>query len=893
MVDKAKYPRKPEVKPTASTPKVDRSKGIASTRTNGLPRIKTKFRGSTDIVYQRFSVFIEGVEVPFTSFNVTSDGTMPTANLSVPQWVGLVDIARHYKPKVHIFYRDWFTNQDCVLFSGHIVGVSYYKTKNNNGASSISFSCVHRYKMMDDIVFHYTGYADGSVDPSTLGGAMTQGVADPLSFNSEETLLEAMEGITTIDWATEINRFNIIDQKAKGNKNPFTVLKSSVIPSRWGTHASRVIGFTGVIHNIWNLLNRKSESDPDKYQIMADLYKPLAEEGLDFFRRVSGHYSIEKLIQEDRQAPCPTGNVAGPKPIITPPCMKVLVKKAVQADLATRVVQNVGMYSNEHTTFMQLLYNFYASFDYQMLILTSPAMGAVDPKQGKDFTHTYPIDVVVKPQMPLYYSPACNVIYPSMITTINVQQDEFSAPTRINGVAISDVYNPTSGLNLQFRGPNSIREAYGEDVKQGAWRKDGADPQVFSKPLKEQLGVSTYRVGMYEQGTGVRPSSITLPYWLSLLGKSVESEANVVPSAEEEKTSGVDYELLRKAWEYRYYYQKTSDGQLVRTDKSMLNPYAKESGLQNFQQILVAMVDYKYALDHAATRGGMVETVFNPYIVPGYPMDVINALPNEPSYHATCLAVSHSVTASSCATSVTMGAAISYTEMANYHIPFVYPWLQTVLKLIKKEKDPSTPVRNPRDPYVYSNTILNNPEGLAAATDFYVTTLGCNAIGPEQIFDFGTGMPKAPDGSRVSDVKFGPGGTNANPITSTYGNLSLCYRQIESREDISTLYGLKFIARSGLNYNRIAARYRDALVQDPALLEAGASMFLDYAPKMIYRSYFVAESEGLRLSPGYAQYKFMSQPPQTQEQRTKEADAQKKEDAQFYQDTKAGADVVK
>ena len=62
----------------------------------------------TGIVYQEFKLFIEGVEVPFISISIgQSYNGLPTANIQIPYFAGLQEIAKNYSPKVHVFYKDY------------------------------------------------------------------------------------------------------------------------------------------------------------------------------------------------------------------------------------------------------------------------------------------------------------------------------------------------------------------------------------------------------------------------------------------------------------------------------------------------------------------------------------------------------------------------------------------------------------------------------------------------------------------------------------------------------------------------------------------------------------------------------------------------------------------
>ena len=80
----------------------------------------------TDVVFQEIRLYIEGVQVPFISISITSTvGSLPTATIQIPPQSGLMDIIRYYQPKVHIFYIDPITGEECILFNGLLATVLY------------------------------------------------------------------------------------------------------------------------------------------------------------------------------------------------------------------------------------------------------------------------------------------------------------------------------------------------------------------------------------------------------------------------------------------------------------------------------------------------------------------------------------------------------------------------------------------------------------------------------------------------------------------------------------------------------------------------------------------------------------------------------------------------
>ena len=125
----------------------------------------------TDILFHAHRLYIEGVQVPFEQIIIQQgEGTLPTAEVSIPAMAGLMDIARFYRPKVHIFFTDNISthpnttakdkSRDKLIFSGYISQVSYAKSKSGNGNAAISFHCKHKNTLLTRTLVDYSGYRD-------------------------------------------------------------------------------------------------------------------------------------------------------------------------------------------------------------------------------------------------------------------------------------------------------------------------------------------------------------------------------------------------------------------------------------------------------------------------------------------------------------------------------------------------------------------------------------------------------------------------------------------------------------------------------------------------------------------------------------------------------------
>jgi hypothetical protein len=392
--------------------------------------------------------------------------------------------------------------------------------------------------------------------------------------------------------------------------------------------------------------------------------------------------------------------------------------------------------------------------------------------------------------------------------------------------------------------------------------------------LRDTTGPSFNIPGKYEQGRGVVHHKVAMPQWLAMLtqGNNYKTIDNATQESWPAKGTD-DYNSLLNlyaAWVDRYGYDiLENDGNISKqrnANLDVLNPYSITAGIQPHERLLFAAADYEYTKQVAASRTGMIDAIFNPYIVPGYPMDVLADSPNDPTFHGLCASVTHSISSRSIGTSIGMVAASTYSELSNYYIPPLHPWLQTALGLINVDwnssstsgsqsattgsgapvafnssSTSSTPPTSDQQEYGdVSNassvqaTLINNPKGKAAADQFYQSVFGIGAVAPDDIYNFtnGQSIPIA----RASGVwsvgsnspKSTANGGDSNDFNTAVGNLRLVSRPIEGRQAIENKFGVKFIDMTPQNYTPTGASYQNPLLSKDILLEPGASLFLDY-----------------------------------------------------------------
>jgi hypothetical protein len=850
---------------------------------------------TTDLTYQNFHIYVEGVEVPFANISITQTiGQLPVASFNLPPQAGLMDIARYYQPKVHIFYEDQNLGGNRLLFWGHIVAVNYSKDK-ENGNASIAFECLHKNGLMQQMTFEWSAGGSSQVLSGQNLNNTNEDVATVQlnNFNSELSIIQSLQGITGA-------QSDSTDLLSPDNT---AVLNADVtkLDARFAALNNRYVGMPASIMNMWNQVKRQVFSNPKLNSIFTKIFLPLVEDGIAFFDRMGGHYVIETQIQNSKQNHCSDyGKPEASKyPTMLPPAFRMNTLSAIQTSMAIQSLSNTLGFSGEFMTIHDLFNNFYYGIEYEMITMASPADVPGDPTviadpddlKGWNKNKRMAMETVIKPQTPFYYAPICNVLLPNSYYELEVHQQEAEIPTRITAIstaAAQATNNPTS-LGQNYRAPQSIRES----VAFGSKIINGSNSDIPTT-LRDTTGSPFDIPGKYEIGRGVKHKKINMPNWLSHFAAGSDSEraagtdeAFPVQGTQEYK----NLQDLKAAWIDRYGYSSSSTtgdptGSSTSSQAaSVLNPYDEASHIMAYERLLFAAADYDYTKEVVKSKTGSVQTLFNPYIIPGYPMDILDNSPNHPSFHAMCASVTHTISPNFVGTTVNFMAAITYTEMYNYFLQPIHPWLQNALKLLNVARGTGTttasdPVTTPGasasvaslkpfasslaasattavsaainnstnfglapDPAYDSNTgavtsviqgLINNPRAKAMADQYYQSTLGVGCCDPSIVYDFTTGdiLPvKRSKGNWVAGSigsSTSKNGGEANDNLTGVGSIRLVSRPIEGKNAISDKFGLKFIDMISSNYSGKPSVYQNPFLANKQLLEPGASLFLDY-----------------------------------------------------------------
>lgn len=469
--------------------------------------------GRTDVVYQEVQLYIEGVQVPFESISISSTyNEVPEANITIPHFAGLQEICKGYFPKVHIFYRDitferFLINKGLdpnpkdlqrLLFSGVIAGCQYGKTRSTQSDNTfISFRCLHKYYVLKEIILKFGGRGVEAFMEGEQGA-----IAKPVEMSSAHAMILAISGIKKPEEAdTPVTK----DKKGEG--------EISHLQEDLKDYYDRLKGIPGIALALWNIFKKDSYRFDDFAKAMTEMYIPIVDSNVRLFKRMRGHGTIESSVEEERlnvDASELAKKYSDYKPndkevkILVPPAYKNFLGDAVAIDIAVLVSSKGIGYSGEMADFVTMLKTFLRSIRYDMEVLASP----VQPTD-KDLEA---VDVIIKPLLPFYYAPVCNVILPHMFSTVTMNDFAYATPTR--AFAQSSPYatgTGTAARQLEYRAPHEVRVATTYNNPNGT----------------KNLAASRIQGGEYpaphEFGRGIKVKPLQIESWVNYLFSSKDA----------------------------------------------------------------------------------------------------------------------------------------------------------------------------------------------------------------------------------------------------------------------------------------------------------------------------------------------------------------------------------
>lgn len=663
-----------------------------------------------DIFNSDYRLYIEGVQVPFESVNISNVyGQLPTASITLPPWPGLSELGRNYSPKINVFWRDYNygvseaeasaigkgtsdlrdVQRDAykLIFTGVIVSTVDSKSMSTGGGNqNISVSCTHELTYLNDILIRY-------------GNQAVQAAQSQLAVNSDTS-------VTLAEW--DINTMMI--KALMGVKGD---VKSDSIHYVESDKLMDLQGTPGILRVMWNALKKDANTKRSlgSSEVLTDIYIPLIEDGIKFWERMTGHPSIEGGIQDD-SARLDYNNGSDNSAILgvdddltgkimVPPVFRSFLGAAAQKELAITSMQSLqnGAGSPEQSSFMDHIQAILRRLEYDMVTLSAPV------SKGPDGEKIY--EYIVKPIIPTYYAPICNVVLPNMISDVSVNSNYDMIPTR--AVNLTNLVSLVSGIvsgtapAQSYVSPHSVRYA-----------RAGGEGSTLQNSLFSYNNVP----GKYEYGSGVKAKVTQLPALYNLMKVSLESK-EIKNGKDVEIVGESEYAGAVKAWD-KMHLEGNWPG------RDSYNPLKEESEISAFNRLNFLYSDQQFASETTKARTAQASGVFNPYAIVGYPMNLVDSVPSRESYHGLCTSVSHSIHASGQAnTSYGMSGVTTFSELALYNIPSVNPYLSNALGF---EDD---------------SRLYANKTAYVKACKIYQEVFGVGAAEPALLQDYDTGEPLA------------------------------------------------------------------------------------------------------------------------------------------------------
>lgn len=736
-------------------------------------------------IHLDFKLYIEGVEVPFESITVASTyGALPTASITIPYLPFLQEMARNYPAKVHIFFKDVISDRTLsasvprrdrhifrLLFSGVIKGAYYQKSKGVGGASTtISFQCVHKNYVASEILIGFASFNLSDVSNANFNESNTS-TARTAIWNPAVAAQQAMQGVDT-SGTRVFNPSLLQDSEATDTAG---------IPGQLIPYAKQFAGIPGVMLRLWNILGKDSFQFSYVMDHMKKIYIPLMY-NIKYFEGMAGHPIVEDYLESNKlpATKALTGTDTKDSTYLNPiggyeSDVEVTAQGAASID-ATLTVVTMGLNQyNGNTQLPEMMGGLAQTLLYDMVTLTSPVM-RVSVKEDRpelegassgflsETDPVAPIETLVHPNMNLYFSPACNVIYPNMYQQISVSDLYDDAPTRIisRSPAVGGDSNEIS-LSFRYRSPFNVREA---SYKRSVFGEGATAADIIkSVEIYEETPAS------HEMGRGIRPQIGTLPVWAQYVTAKVER-----------------------------------------------NPSSTEAKSTDWRKMLMDYNDYLYSVALSSYRTGQISGVFNPYIIVGYPMDIVDPSPLRPSHHAFCTSVVHSISSSGVTTDISFSNAITFEELYVYDTPTTLPWIADILGIRKQgEKDTFTSIVNVDD------------AARRAANIYYEEVLGVGAAFVDELSEY-----KYVDGVPPRGAK------KINKVLSTVEDaIAATRRSVQTLASVEAVYGLKFINTIGSTSNQQGLRDFIFNTRNPKSqfntdrVRPGHNMFLDYSSYIV------------------------------------------------------------
>lgn len=615
-----------------------------------------------------YVVYIAGIEVPNIGVEISnpSGGVLPRARIWCPADPYLYRLGAEDKVEVQIFYRDdSYPKKSRLLkdhadfrlkFDGYIVGWQF-----GGFGRRLGFTCVHHLDILNDLRADYLMGVDSLVaeisgasvgesanlltNPYTFpwgqlfyGFSATKNELVKRPYDILINLLRACIGkdeapmlgstVTTNFFARFMRRVALLDRLVPSpvletylddeDEGTFPILRA-VRDTKAVKSLIRDAAVSGKSSPIWSVLQKIFLRMYYELNVIAaaPISQMARDEKLTNYGEILGPPKWAIPIEDDRRNTASKEEEAAQETAVKEREAEIaswLDNLAVQFGADSTDVQRARDDAKQE---LQTYENELASYSQQ---------GPKDPLKPNCL-----INCVTKPQWFFGAIPACNVIFPSMVSQISFDESYASQPTRmyVNDMWQSEFF----GGSNQAASPSSVlRAGYPFQVERELKKRlrtnengTAGNPAVSGKNLL---------IWPEEFYRGPRTAQIRLDDWFSLLAQYMQTDQT---TDQQQAVRGL--KMLEESKGASGSSGETTLADLV--TKGILPPIVGKTGLAGARAILEARVStheirasqyrsiyarYEYHRQRSIARSGSISGPFNPYVLPGFPILIFDAL---------------------------------------------------------------------------------------------------------------------------------------------------------------------------------------------------------------------------------------------------------------------------
>lgn len=279
------------------------------------------------------------------------------------------------------------------------------------------------------------------------------------------------------------------------------------------------------------------------------------------------------------------------------------------------------------------------------------------------------LNYITKPQWLFGVTPACNVVFPSMLQQLQFQEDYSAQPTRIY---VNDMWHAqlSGGNNPTMDALATLRAGYPDQVQRELDKRYGISDAGISGDVR--VSGKNFLVWPEEFYRGPQPDNICLPNWFTMLANYIQTKqskeqqqaAKALEDLSAAKSRGEDLQVQ---------LQHLIDG-------GVLPPQVKQDGEYSVTKIegvlklratdqnsaMTALrkgyARYEFFRKRAVCRQGAAILTFNPYIIPGFPAFIFDDTASGENLVAYVVGVTHSLAKDSWTTQVTFSYGMLLDE---------------------------------------------------------------------------------------------------------------------------------------------------------------------------------------------------------------------------------------